>query len=207
MTDRPADRREYWNQRYDTEGLIYGAEPNRFVVDSLVEVPAGRALDLACGQGRNAVWLAARGHHVTAVDFSEVAIGHARQLAADAQVEIEFHAADLTSWVPPPGQFDLVLLSYLQLPAADRTTVHRRAAAALAPGGTLFLVAHHRDNLERGIGGPQSAEVLYDEAQMTVDFDGLDVTRNEMVTRHVVTEDLEGDALDIVVVARKPAGK
>lgn len=192
-----------WNERYRSEGMIYGAEPNQFVVAALAHLPPGQALDLACGQGRNAVWLAQQGHDVTAVDYSEVAIDHGRRLAEAVGVDVDFVRADLTSW-SPTGAFDLVLLSYLHLPTEARATVHRAAVGSLVPGGTLFLVAHHRDNLDGGVGGPQDPAVLYEEAELAEDFSELDIERNERVLRHVVKDDLEGDAIDVVVLARKP---
>ena len=110
----------------------------------------------------------------------------------------------LTAWSPTPAAFDLVLLSYLHLPADGRAAVHRSAVEALAPGGTLFLVAHHRQNFDGGVGGPQDPAVLYEEEELAGDFSELDVARNERVLRHVIKDDLEGDAIDVVVLARKP---
>jgi SAM-dependent methyltransferase len=150
------------------------------------------------------VWLAQQGHDVTAVDYSEVAIDHGRRLAEAVGVDVDFVRADLTAWSPVAESFDLVLLSYLHLPAEARSAVHRAAVGSLAPGGTLFLVAHHRHNLDGGVGGPQDPAVLYEEAELAGDFSELDVERNERVLRHVVKDDLEGDAVDIVVFARKP---
>jgi SAM-dependent methyltransferase len=204
MAQDDGARQGMWNDRYRSEGLIYGAEPNQFVAGALTDLPPGRALDLACGQGRNAVWLAQQRHEVTAVDYSEVALDHATALAEAVGVEVDFVHADLMTWSPPTAAFDLVLLSYLHLPAAARAAVHRTAVDSLAPGGTLFLVAHHRDNLEGGVGGPQDPSVLYDEAQLAADFADLVVERNERVLRHVVKEDVEGDAIDVLVLARKP---
>jgi len=195
------DRQRYWDERYAEEGDLWGSAPNRFVVAELSELEPGRALDLGAGQGRNAVWLAGRGHRVTAVDLSAVAIDRTRDLAARIGVPIEAYVADLNEWEPNVGGFELVLLSYLQLAPALRSRVHRLAVNALADGGTLFLVAHHRDNLEYGVGGPQVEEFLFDEPELAEDFSTLDVTKLERALRPV--EGADRPAIDIVLKATK----
>ena len=198
----PAEWRSYWNERYLSEPSHYGDEPNRFVKAVAGEMAPGRALDAACGQGRNAVWLAARGHDVTGIDLSDVAIDQARGLAARRGVRVDFEVADILTWEPSGAGYDLVLLSYLQLPPGAREEAHRRAAACLAPGGRVLLVAHHRDNLESGLGGPQDPDVLFTERMLAADFAGLIQERNERVVRRVDSDDLVGDALDLLFVAR-----
>ncbi|MFQ5554555.1 MAG: class I SAM-dependent methyltransferase [Acidimicrobiia bacterium] len=201
----PSERRTYWNERYDYKGLVFGSEANVFVGRHLSGWSPRRVLDLGCGQGRNSIWLALRGHDVTGVDLSDVAIGHAADLAATAGVDIEFIAADLVTWQPEADAFDLVLLSYLQLEEDRRKVVHASAVRALAPGGTLFLVAHHRDNLEHGYGGPQRPEVLFGEQDVALDFAGLEVARNEKVERLVERDDDPAVALDLLFIATRRA--
>ena len=197
------DRRE-WDRKYAGSELLWTAEPNRFLVAEVTGLPAGRALDLACGEGRNAVWLAQQGWQVTAVDFSEVAIAKARRLAEAHEVEVAWLAADLLDYQPPAGTFELVILFYLQLPSEERRQVVRTAAEAVAPGGTFLLVAHDRRNLEDGYGGPKDAAVLYTPEEVVVDLDGLEVERAELVKRPVETPEGERQALDALVRARKP---
>ncbi len=200
----PEERRQYWNDRYG-EGSIFGAEPNVFVAEHLAGLPPGRVLDLACGQGRNAVWLALQGHAVTAVDLSDVAIGQAVERADAAGVEIQFVVADVMDWDPDPAAFDVVLLSYLQLEEGRRVVAHRKAAEAVAPGGTVFLIAHHPDNIEHGCGGPQVPDVLFGEADLASDFAGFDIVRNEQVRRAVDRDGVTGTALDVLMIASRPA--
>jgi len=197
--------RGFWNERYRARGTMWGVEANRFVVEQLSGLSPRRVLDLGCGQGRNAIWLALEGHEVTAVDLSDIAIDQARRAAADAGVEVYFAARDLATWRPAAESYDLVVLSYLQVPEQLRTIVHASAAAALAPSGRVFLIAHHRENLEHGIGGPQSAEVLFTEEQLARDFAALDIVRNEKVLRPVEKDGVIGTALDVLLIAEKPA--
>lgn len=194
----------FWDERYATEGMLWGAEPNAVVAEIAADLPAGTVLDLACGQGRNAVWLAQQGHEVTGIDLSPVAVEQARRLAEDVGVVVDLTTGDVTEWDPAGRTWDLVLLSYLQIPFADRTVAHAKAVAAVAPGGTLLLIAHHRDNLDDGVGGPQAPEVLYTEEQLAADFADLEILRNETVTRPVERDDLQGTAIDVLVLATRP---
>jgi SAM-dependent methyltransferase len=196
------DRRSYWNERYLREPSRYGDEPNQFVVEILGLLSPRRILDAACGQGRNAVWLAHRGHDVTAVDISNVAIEQGRRLAEATGASVDFRVGDLLDWEAPNGGFDLVLLSYLQLPPEQRRSAHSRVRELLSPGGMVVVVAHHADNLEDGVGGPGHPEVLYREEDLAADFAGFEIDRNERVVRQVDRDDLQGEALDLVFVGR-----
>ncbi len=202
MVDRE-ERKAYWNDRYATEGAVFGAGPNQFVGEVLGPMPPGRVLDLGCGQGRNAIWLASRGHTVTGVDQSDVAVTQASEAAAAAGVEVNLVTADVVDWVPPEGAFDIVLLSYLQLEHERRVVAHAKAVTALAPGGLLLLVAHHPDNLTKGYGGPQVPEVLAGPDELARDFQVLAIERNEAVIRIVDRDGEIHEAIDVLLVARK----
>jgi SAM-dependent methyltransferase len=193
-----------WDRRYAEPRLVWSAEPNRFLVEELAGVPPGRALDLACGEGRNAIWLARRGWEVTGVDFSGVAVDKARRMAAEAGVDARFDRADLAEHVPAPGSADLVALMYLQVPEPLRATVLGRAAAALRPGGTLLWVAHDLRNLDGGHGGPRNPDVLSTPEGVAAALEGLDVLRAEVVRRPVRTDAGEAVALDTLVRAVRP---
>lgn len=199
-----SDQSAYWDQRYSERGYLWGIEANRFLVEVASGFPPGTALDLGCGQGRNSVWLATLGHVVTGYDLSPVAITQARRLAEEAGVDVDFHAVDLATWDPAGRTWDLVVLSYLQVPDPLRRTIHEKAVEALAPAGRIVLVAHHRDNLEHGIGGPQSPEVLYTEDDLRDDFAGVHIYVCERVLRPVEGDDVSGYAIDVLFVAAKP---
>ncbi|MDJ0663522.1 MAG: class I SAM-dependent methyltransferase [Acidimicrobiia bacterium] len=196
-------QRDLWNQRYSQKGSVWGAAPNQFVADRLVDLEPCRILDLGCGQGRNAIWLAGRGHEVTAIDVSDLAIAQAEELAEAAGVDIEFVVADVAAWEPARADFDLVLLSYFQATEPTRRALHRKAADALVPGGKVFIIAHHKANLEHGIGGPPSLDVLFDEEELAGDFVGFAIEENTKVLRHVDRGDIVGDAIDLLFLARK----
>ena len=194
-----------WDRRYSTSELIWTAEPNRFLVEEVRDLAPGRALDLAAGQGRNAVWLAHEGWQVTALDFSAVGLDKARRLAARAGVAIDLVRADARD--PIDGAFDLVAVLYLHLSAEDRRRALRNAAGAVAPGGTLLVVGHDTTNLTRGVGGPQDAAVLFTASDVVADLDGtgLVIRRAEAVHRTVTRDGGDTVAIDALVRAERPA--
>ncbi len=201
---------ERWDRVYDEADLVWSATPNRWVEEVATGLPPGRALDLAAGEGRNALWLVGRGWRATAVDFSQVGLDRGRRLADErfgAQAQrFETVRADLLEYRPEPQAFDLVLVVYLQIPAAQRAQVIAMAAGAVAPGGLLVVTAHDTDNLEHGYGGPADPAVLYNAADVTADLDGsgLQIERADRVVREVETQEGPRQALDVLVVARRP---
>lgn len=195
-----------WNERYAQTELMWSAGPNVFVEQLCGDLPPGRVIDLAAGEGRNAIWLAERGWEATAVDHSDVAIDRAREIAARRGLTLTTEVADLTVYEPEPAGYDLVLIAYLQLPDEQLTPILRRAAAAVAPGGTFLLVCHDRRNREEGHGGPQDPAVLTTPDQVVDALgDGFAVARAEVAERRVQTPEGERVALDTLVVARREA--
>lgn len=195
-------KRERWNERYAGEELLWSVGPNRVLAAETADLSPGRALDLACGEGRNAIWLAQRGWRVTAVDFAEAALAKAARIAGDRGVEVDFVHADLLVWTPPAESFELVVVLYLQLPAAERRLVLARSAAAVAPGGTFLLVAHDLTNLTEGYGGPDNPDVLLTAEDVAEELPGLEIERAERILRAV--EGAERPAVDALVRARRP---
>lgn len=200
---------EDWDRRYDRDEYVWHLEPNRFLPGLVDDLPAGRALDLACGEGRNSVWLARQGWIVTGVDFSAVGVEKGRRLAADAGIEVEWLVDDVTTWPGRPAAYDLVIVFYVQLPAADRAAMLRTAALALAPAGRFVMVAHDLLNLTEGVGGPQDASVLPTPEAVESDLlaagvPDLVVERAERIHRPVATDDGEREAIDCLVVGYRP---
>ena len=205
-----------WDERYAASELVWSREPTRLVAAELADLSPGVAVDLAAGEGRNAIWLASQGWTATAVDFSQVALDKGARLAADAGLDVAWVRADATTW-QPPAPVDLVVVAYLQLPAAERRRAVRGAVSMLRPGGTLLLVAHDSTNLHEGTGGPQDPDVLMSARDVLDDLAAppalaVEVVRAERVAREVVASDAHGGeerrtAWDCVVrVVRSAAG-
>ena len=195
-------RREDWDRRYAAVENLWAVKPNRFLVAEVAGLTPGRALDLACGEGQNAIWLASLGWTVLGVDYSEVAISKGRARAERDGVHVELVCADLVSYEPEFSAFDLVLVLYLHIPAQERRSVFERAAAAVAPGGTFVFVGHDLTNLTDGVGGPSDPDLLCTPDEIASELPSLEIEKAERVLRDVRGE--ERDAIDALVRARRP---
>ena len=194
---------EGWNERYAGSELLWTAQPNRFLASEVADLPPGSALDLGCGEGRNAVWLAERGWEVTGVDFSDVGLAKAARLAEERGASVEWRLADLREYVPQPGAFDLVVALYLHLPADERRRVLGRAASAVAPGGTLLVVGHDSTNLVEGYGGPKDRAILFTPGEVAGELTELRIERAEREPRPVSRAEGEELAIDALVRATR----
>jgi SAM-dependent methyltransferase len=196
---------QQWDDRYSGDELVWTSTPNQFLVAEAVGLRPGRAVDLACGEGRNSIWLAEQGWEVTGIDFSPVGLAKATRFADLWGVKVTWTEAAIEDWIPPQDGFDLVAMLYLQLPQPARSRAISSAASAVAPGGTLVIVAHDLENLTRGYGGPQDPDVLYRVSEVTeaaVDA-GLTIDRAEQAVRVVDTDIGPREALDTVVTAQR----
>jgi len=197
---------ERWDERYAGREYLWDVKPNQFVERYVGGLAPGTAVDLAAGEGRNAVWLATQGWRVTAVDFSQGGLDKAARLAADKGVSerVVTVNADALTWTPAEP-VDLVVIAYLQLPPAQVRTVLQHAAAWLRPGGRILVVAHDRANIEHGYGGPPSPDRCYDLDETVAALSPLEIDVAEVARRRVETEEGTRTALDTLVIARRPA--
>lgn len=186
----PGLDRTFWEQRWETAHAAGMLTANRTLTETVAALPSGRALDAGCGQGADAVWLAQNGWTVTAVDFVDSALqrgrDQAQQAGPDVAARIEWRQADLSTWNPPAGAFDLVTTHYLH-GIAQRDRLFRRLAAAVRPGGTLLVVGHHPSNADIS-GGIMPGAVFFTTADVvSVLDDGWElVTVDDDVPRRTV---------------------
>jgi SAM-dependent methyltransferase len=188
---------ETWDERYRATDRLWSEGPNMFVADRLGPAEPGVGIDVASGEGRNAIWLAERGWDMTAVDFSEVAVERGRS----ASDKVDFVVADILSW-EPDKTFDLALIAYLHLPPCQMREAVRRVVGWLNPGGELFLIGHDVSNLEDGHGGPQVPEILNEVEAILEWIEGMDVIEAQVVRRPVETDEGVVYARDTLVRAR-----
>lgn len=197
--------RDAWNRRYAEAQLLWTAEPSRFVASELYDLAPGRALDLAAGEGKNALWLAKRGWQVDAVDCSRVAVERGRQLAEELRIQgISWTVADVLECRLDPRTYDLVLLTYLHRPRPRMRRVWHRAAEAVRDGGVFLSVGHDETNLRYGYGGPRDPELLYGPDDVATELQGLEVLKAYRASRPVEVEGAIVYAIDNVVRAMRP---
>jgi SAM-dependent methyltransferase len=187
-------QREDWDRRWEERSHHCHDDPVGVLANEVGGLPPGRALDLGCGAGRAAVWLAEHGWRVTGVDYSEVAL----QLARERRADLDWVLADLREYEPERAAFDLVLVLFVHLPSAERRALLARATAALAPGGTLVVLGHDVDNIGTGAPGPSNPDVLYTPDGIAHELAGLEIAKAERLTRTFG----EAEAVDTLVTAR-----
>ncbi|MFF2085462.1 class I SAM-dependent methyltransferase [Nocardia sp. NPDC058176] len=213
-----------WDARYARSELVWGAPPNSTVVEYVYGLdkrvarlaaetdatppPLPRALDLACGEGRHALWLATHGWQVQAVDFSQVGIDKGRTVAArlsrSVRSRVDWRCADITELAAAEvtGPFELILMVFVHLPADQRRPLLRQLAGMLSPGGMLLVLGHDTSNVTDGYGGPQDTDILFTPEDIRADLDDQGLTIR--VADHVFRPTEGPDAIDALVIAERP---
>lgn len=205
MTDETFNR-DSWERRWaqalrEHPDKVASRRPNAHLLAEIADLQPGRALDAGCGHGAEAIWLAASGWQVTAVDFSVTALEHgsetARTLGPEVAERIEWVEGDLGIWAPAPGRFDLVCCLYVHVAGSVGEMV-RRLASGVAPGGTLFLVGHRPIDPATGAATPAATQV-----QVSVEeaVDVLDPREWEIVTAQDRRRAAAATGVDAVVRA------
>jgi SAM-dependent methyltransferase len=194
-----------WNERYRTETYAYGTSPNDFLVSVADRIPRGPVLCLAEGEGRNAVFLAERGHAVTALDWSSVGLAKAERLALQRNVHVATVCVDLAKAVIAPEAWSGIVAIFAHLPRELRATLSLRVREGLRPGGVFIAESYTPKQVEYGTGGPKDPGLLPTLGNLREELAGLDLE----VAREVEREIHEGDFHDgwsavVQVLARKP---
>ena len=207
MTDSdapPFDPKAMWEERYGGDDYLYGTDPNEFFRDQVVDLPAGDALCLADGEGRNGVFLATLGHRVTAVDLTEAGIAKADRLAEDRGVDVSTIVADLADFDLGHERWDLIVSIFAHTPPSVRRRLHQAAATALRPGGRFVLEAYTPDQIGRSTGGPPIPELTMTLDGLRQELTGLEIVHGVEIVRTIVEgPGHTGDGAVVQVVARR----
>lgn len=194
-----------WDVRYAEPEYAYGTEPNGFLAAAACQIPDGPVLCLAEGQGRNAVFLAGRGHRVTAVDQSPVGMARAGELAAARGVAVECVVADLATFDIGTDRWAGIVTIFMHLPVELRSDIYRRVVTGLRPGGVFVMEAYVPRQLEFGTGGPRDLTRLASRATIEGELAGLDFLLSQEAEREVIEgRHHHGMAAVVQVLARKP---
>ena len=200
----PGAVEEFWDARYADMAQLWSGHPNGTLLTEMQDLPAGRALDVGCGEGADALYLAEHGWRVTALDVSQVAINRAVAQAAVRKVTVNWLHAGLVDAALPRASFDLVSAQYPALLRTDGTVAEHALLAAVAPNGVLLFVHHpaptkeeaagHGFHVDDYVGPAQVAALLDDSWQVEVD---------ETRPRHVATGAGSHHTHDVVLRARR----
>ncbi|MGC4807856.1 methyltransferase domain-containing protein [Micromonospora sp. DT233] len=203
-------RRDWWERRYEDHPVMWSGRPNPQLVAEAADLPVGRALDVGCGEGADAVWLASRGWRVTAVDIAAVAVeraaAYAAQVGGEVAARITWRQADLREQPPAAGGYDLVSAQYMHLPREQRRRLFAGLAEAVAPGGTLLIVGHDVSDLRSGAHRAHFPELMYSAGEVAGDLDPGWWEVRVAQARPRVVADAEGRDVtvhDAVLVARR----
>ena len=196
---------ETWDARYAESERIWSGRPNQRLVEQVADLSPGRALDVGCGEGADAVWLAGRGWRVTALDVSEVALARVREHAAEAGVadRVETLRHDLVAGGPAPGRYDLVSVFFFQPPPLLFDGFYRGLADLVDPGGSLLVVRHHPDDVATGVRQSHGPQLMFTPDQVVglLDPEAWEVVTEASPTREQALPEGPATVRDTVVRA------
>lgn len=168
--------KHFWDERYSSEVYIYGEKPNRFFSGELEKLPVGKLLLPGEGEGRNAVWAAANGWEVSALDYSSEARKKALALAKKNNVKLhDYTLAHLETVHLPENHFDAVAAVFLHLEPELRKVFHKKIIQSLKPGGHVIIEAFNKDQLSFQSGGPKKPDLLYSIDMLQADFASMEI--------------------------------
>ena len=200
------DFRTLWEGRFGADEYVFGTEPNAFLRSRIADLPAGRVLCLAEGEGRNAVFLAESGWEVASVDLTDAGVAKTQRLAAERGVSVDAAQGDLATYDLGEDQWDVIVSIFAHVPPPVRRDLHRRVVDALAPGGVLLLEAYTPDQVGRGTGGPPVTELTMTLDALREELAGLELVHGEELEREVVEgRGHNGTGAVVQVIARRPA--
>jgi SAM-dependent methyltransferase len=196
-----------WNQRYRSETYVYGKEPNDFLLEFADNIPPGKVLCLAEGEGRNAVYLASLGHRVVAVDSSSVGLEKAALLAKEKSVSIECVTVDLAEFDIKKETWDGIISIFCHLPKGLRQKIHNNVVDGLRPGGVFVLEAYTPHQLEFNTGGPKDVNLLYELESLVHELDGLVFIHAVETVREIYEGQLHFGKGSVVQIYAKKIGE
>ena len=197
---------EEWDRRYAQTERFFTGGPNPLIAELLGALPPGRGLDLAAGEGRHALWLARRGWHITAVDFSSIGIARGRRWAQEEGLEVDWVIDDVYRYAAPPASFDVVLIAYFHPEPPHRERVFAAAVQALVPGGHLLVAGRHLDDIGRDGGrGPSDPALRDTPEQLSQSLPAsLELLRCEAAVRTLSDASGDVELTDVVAFGRRP---
>ena len=197
---------DFWNERYQTKDYLFGVEPNDFI--RAVTPPAHQnatAFAPADGEGRNGVFLAKQGYHVTSVDVSNLAVDKAQSLAAKHSVNINSHVGDIFEFPCPDDHYDIVVICFMHFLPDDHDRFMSLMKSCLKSGGMIIIEGYSKDQIDLASGGPKNEDMLFSRDGLTKNFSDFDILLMQETRRNLSEGPRhQGEAATIQLIARKP---
>ncbi|SCA55979.1 Methyltransferase type 11 [Candidatus Terasakiella magnetica] len=194
-----------WDERYNSDDYMYGTQPNDFLVQMADQLPKGKVLCLADGEGRNGVWLASQGHSVTAVDASSVGLEKAQKLAKQQGVSLTTEHADLAQYDIKEGEWDAIISIFCHLPKPLQEKTHKACVKGLKKGGVFLLEGYTPAQLAFKTGGPPVVELMMEATSLKKQLEGLTFNHIKECERDIIEGELHhGKGAVVQVLATKP---
>ncbi|WP_298207616.1 class I SAM-dependent methyltransferase [Ferrimicrobium sp.] len=191
---------DQWNNRYRESDRLWIPDADASLKEAIASITPTDAVDLGCGEGRNALYLAREGFQVTAVDFANVALERLRTVAASEGLTIETVCEDMFTYLASPHTFGLVVLANIHPERPARLDLYAHLRQIVAPGGHLYIIGHHVDSF--GVTGPPDKDRLIDEEEIKSAFDGFTI---ETLTKVSDIADHGHAAPSLVALLQRPA--
>ena len=198
----------FWEARYAQAGRVFGDEPSELMTRFQHLFTKGMtALAVGDGEGRNSVWLAQQGLHVTAIEQSRSAVEKAKTFAAAHKVRVDFQCMNLHDYAWPQAAFDVIISIFVHLPAADREHVRHQFLNSLRPGGLLVIEGYHVDHLTTGLRGPPDPQMYFTEASVARDYADLETLHLQKNQTDVIESGIAlGKGIALEYIGRKASG-
>ena len=182
-----------WNKRYAASELVWSAQPNALFAGEVADLVPGKALDVGCGEGRNAIWLAEQGWEVTAIDFAQEGIAKGVRIADKKALTVNWIVSDIADM--RQDQFNLVAVLYFHTDLEERQVWQPKIIDCVSSGGTFVYIGHDPSNIDGGVGGPQNAELLPSVDEITDHLNGFRIEHAQVVERNLDQESGHGTNL------------
>lgn len=194
---------EKWDQRFDSDEYKYGKDPNEFLKNNFTVIPKGNVLCVGEGEGRNAVFLAKNGYHVTALDYSITGLKKVEVLAKENNVDIELIHSDVTKYNFKHNQWHGVISIFCHIHKDFRKNLNQNCVKSLLTNGIFFLEGYSPNQLKYQTGGPKDKDLLMNLTEVKNELKGLDFIISHEIKREIYEGSMHNGLSSVIQIIGK----